>query len=257
MGQKMAMKIARLLALTLVPLLMAAGPVWRGMAAGQLVVLTGSDLRVGPAGSLPGVYLNSLGEPGDGEEEHDASWKLLSIVGPLVSVETHVSGNVEGAAHPYAAAAIEAYDVKRGGKPAKLTDYFPAPPIYQALMGDKLVQTALAGKTRPTTLKQLIATIAGYQSEDCAWGFSSDLLTHFAFHHVDGKRVAVRFGLTHGCEVARGGLTIVAVYLPIPPALAADLAAARSGKAGFLVPAAPKLEAHMSRHQAGKRNRKP
>jgi hypothetical protein len=238
----------RSLALLLVPCLLAAAPaVWRGTAAGQPLVLSADDLRLGSAGSLKQAFWTGLGAPDGRKEEHEASWQLLSVVGPLVSVESHVSGDAEGAAHPYAEAAIATYDMKRGGKPANLLDYFPPAPLYQALMGDKLVQTALKGKAKPRDLTALLAAIAYYQSADCVWGFGDNLLRHFAFHHIQGNRVAVRFGLSHGCEVARGGLTILAIYLPIPRALAADLAAAQAGRQGFLVPGAPRLTARASR----------
>lgn len=214
------------------------------LAAGQPVTITPDDLRLGKT-SLKQAYLKDLG-PAEGPEEHEASWSLLSVVGPLVSVERHASGYVQGAAHPYAYAAIDAYDMKRGGKPANLLDYFAPADVHRALLGDKLVQTALAGR-KPADLRALIAAIAGYQSEDCTWGFGSDLMSRFAFHHVRGDQVAVRFGLSHGCEVARGGLTILAVYLPVPAALKADLAAAAAGRQGFLVPRAPRTTAHAER----------
>jgi hypothetical protein len=239
------MKRLALIAMTL--LLTAAAPAsWRGTAAGQPVAITGSDLRVGTAGSLVQAHWQGF-DPPQKDEEHEASFQLLSVVGPLVSVETHFSGMSPGAAHPYANAAIRAYDLRRGRKVANLLDWFAPPDVYQALMKDTLVQTALKGHPKPADLTQLLKETAGYQSEDCSWGFDGDLLTAFAFHHVRGKQVAVRFGLTHGCEVARGGLTILAIYLPIPKALAADLAAASTGKRGFLVPGAPRITATSSR----------
>ncbi|MOA38312.1 hypothetical protein D3C78_1599830 [compost metagenome] len=60
------------------------------------------------------------------------------------------------------------------------------------------------------------------------------MLEYFSFHHVKGNQVAVRLGLGHGCETARGSLTVLGMYLPIPPALAPKLAAANKQQAGFL-----------------------
>ena len=74
---------------------------------------------------------------------------------------------------------------------------------------------------------------------ECAYGFSEDMLSRYAFHHVSGNRVAVRIGLSHGCEANRGGLTQLGVYLPIPAALSAPLTAAAAGKQGFLMARAP------------------
>ena len=205
-----------------------------------------NELRFEDAAGAEELYLNASKDL-TVSVDHDASWQLLSVVGPLVSVESHASGMSPGAAHPYGYAKIMAYDLRRGRKVANLLDWFQAGDVFRALMQDKLVQTALKGHPKPTDMTQLLKETAGYQSEDCSWGFDGDLLTHFAFHHVRGNQVAVRFGLSHGCEVARGGLTILAVYLPIPKALAADLAAARTGRQGFLVPGAPRITATAAR----------
>ncbi len=253
--------VATCLGLTAAPAAQAKGAVaahttlYRGQIAGQAVTLERDDLRFhGPGGapsdfSFRRAWLRQLGEPSGDGEQHDIRWNLLSAVGPLVSVETHGEGYVTGTAHPYAYGTITAYDARRGGKPAVLTDYFASRDILTALLADGLVRKALGSQpaaARPRTLAALQAALAGYQSEDCVYAFGPDLLSSFAFHHVAGDRVAVRFGLSHGCEVARGRLTILAIYLPIPTALRADLAAARTGRAGFLVPAAPKGTAHAS-----------
>ena len=219
----------------------------RVLYQGAGFALTADDVRFGPAKaptlSLRRAWLHGLGVADGRDEQHDVRWRLLSVVGPLVSVETHSAGYAEGAAHPYAYADITAYDARTGVR-ATLTDWFPAADVHAALLGDALVRRALAGPTpKPRTLERLGFAIPGYQSADCTWGFSSDLLSRFAFHHVKGDRVAVRFGLSHGCEVARGNLTVLAVYLPIPQALRAHLAAAQAGRAGFLVPGAPRGEA--------------
>lgn len=233
----------------------AQATLYHGTSAGQAITLDRNDLRFARAGAATPAFsfrrdwLRELGAPSGEHEQHDVSWRLLSIVGPLVSVELHTEGYVTGAAHPYAYAAITAYDARRGGKPAVLTDYFAERDILAALLGDAIVRKALAAQApaaKPRTLAALLAALEGYQSDDCVYGFSSDLMSRFAFHHVAGDRVAVRFGLSHGCEVARGQLTILAVYLPIPAALRADLAAARAGRAGFLVPAAPRGAAQAS-----------
>ena len=234
---------------------MAQATLYDGVSAGHAITLDRGDLRFGrvaaarPMVSFRQAWLRELGEPSGEDEQHDVSWKLLSVVGPLVSVETTADGFVTGAAHPYGYATITAYDVRRGGKPAKLTDYFAPRDILGALLGDGLVRKALGNRpaaAQPRTLEALLAVLADYQSDDCRYAFGTDLLSRFAFHHVAGGRVAVRFGLSHGCEVAHGNLTIMAIYLPIPAALRSDLAAAQTRRAGFLVPAAPKGVAQAS-----------
>ncbi len=47
--------------------------------------------------------------------------------------------------------------------------------------------------------------------------------------------MAVRIGLSHGCEAARGMLTELGLYLPIPAAWEVYINNARTGKAGFLM----------------------
>lgn len=244
-GMLARLALASLLVLA-APALAAPGVLWQGAAAGRAITLATDDVRLGaatkPLLSLKTAWLSAY-QDRTGGEQHAISWHLRSLVGPLLSVETHGGGYSEGAAHPYAYADIKAYDV-RTGAPAKLTDWFPARDIHAALLGDALVRRAVEHtKPRPQTLERLVWAIQGYQSADCTWGFSEDLLSRFTFHHVAGDRVAVRFGLSHGCEVARGRLTVLAVYLPIPPELRAPLEAARTGRAGFLVPGAPQGEA--------------
>jgi len=55
----------------------------------------------------------------------------------------------------------------------------------------------------------------------------------FAFHHLQGNQVAVRVGLTHGCEAARGNLTQLGLLLKPKTEFLAELRAAE--KAGTLM----------------------
>ena len=169
--------------------------------------------------------------------DHTAA--LLSVVGSIVSRREGRGGYCPGTAHPYAEQTMAAVDLAKGGKPASLERYFPAGQILSALLADRIIQQALVGEARPKTLSALIGALEGKMGPECAYGFSEDMLSRYAFHHVSGNRVAVRIGLSHGCEANRGGLTQLGVYLPIPAALSAPLKAAATGKQGFLMERAP------------------
>lgn len=212
---------------------------WQGTSAGHTIRWTNRDLTFAPGGfSLRQASLDEHAEMDDGcESDHSAA--LLSVVGPIVSRREGRGGYCPGTAHPYAFQSMEAVDLARSGGPASLDLYFPSGQILSTLLADRIIQKALQGEPRPKSLNALIGALEGKTGPDCAYGFSSDMLSRYAFHHVKGNQVAVRIGLSHGCEANRGNLTQIGVYLPIPPALAAPLKAAASGKQGFLMERAP------------------
>jgi hypothetical protein len=212
---------------------------WQGTSAGHTIRWTNRDLTFAPGGfSLRKASIQEHTELDAGcNADHSAA--LLSVVGSIVSRREGRGGYCPGAAHPYAVQNMEAVDLAKGGKPASLERYFPAGQILSALLADRIIQKALQGESRPKTLPALIGALEGKMGPECAYGFSSDMLSRYAFHHVKGNQVAVRIGLSHGCEANRGGLTQLGLYLPIPAALAAPLKAAASGKQGFLMERAP------------------
>jgi hypothetical protein len=176
---------------------------------------------------------------------------VLSVVGPIVSISDN-SGCDCGGAHPSAATIYRALDLSKSGevdlgyegyqkhgKMAQLTDYFPEADILKALLADSLIQKALksSGKRRPATLPALMKAIylQPVPVGECAYELSDDLLTRFAFHHLENGQVAVRLGLTHAYETCRGSSTEIGILLPIPAALKRQLAQAQSGTAGFLL----------------------
>jgi hypothetical protein len=183
--------------------------------------------------------------------EYERSLEVLSVVGPIVSISDN-SGCDCGGAHPSAATVYRALDLskpgeadlgyegyKKHGKMVQLTDYFPEADIFRALLADSLIQKALksSGKRRPATLAALMKAIylQPVPVEECAYELSDDLLTRFAFHHLENGQVAVRLGLTHAYETCRGSSTEIGILLPIPPSLKPQLAQAQSGTAGFLM----------------------
>jgi len=90
----------------------------------------------------------------------------------------------------------------------------------------------------PATLPELIETLESADTP-CEYAFYG-LLTSFAFYDAKDGRVAVRIGLSHGCEVARGNLTQLGIWLDVPDSLREDLARAADGSGGLLMKAAPR-----------------
>jgi hypothetical protein len=79
---------------------------------------------------------------------------------------------------------------------------------------DPVVQKALDGKAA-SSLKDLFERAEG----GCEMQFGPEMMMSWAFPHIKGDRVAIRIGLPHGCEAARGHFTELEIYLPIPPSL--------------------------------------
>lgn len=149
--------------------------------------------------------------------------RLKSLVGNLVSYELDYYYNFTPSAHPGGAKLYVAVDLRHKDRRAVLTDYFPPEQIRQALLGDPLVQRALDGQ-KPATLDALVKALylKGGEADGHPYGFDNDLLTRFAFHHVEGNQVAVRFGLSSNVGADRYAMTQLGIWLPIPPHMAKD-----------------------------------
>jgi hypothetical protein len=244
--------------------------IWTGESGGFTIRWTTENLSASRSGSAEGAVFNVRpmverewkeieGDRSkrirEGESlmdfEYDRSIEVLSIVGPLVSISDS-EGCDCGGAHPSAVTIYRALDLsrpgavdlssdgfKKGGKMVQLTDYFPQADILRALLADTIIQKALksSGKPRPQTLAALMKAIylQPVHAGECDYELSDDLLTRFAFHHLENDKVAVRLGLSHAYETCRGRFTELGILLPIPPALKQPLMRAQAGTAGFLM----------------------
>jgi len=163
---------------------------------------------------------------------------LLSVVGAIMSVERSEYYYCPGAAHPGMMTWYQSYDVAHPEREPKLTDFFNESDILNALLGDALVKKSLAKEegspAPPATLDELVKRLAATPSE-CEYIFDEDLLTRFAFHHVENGKVAVRIGLSDGAGACRGMLTQIGILLPVPQSLAGALERASSGAEGILM----------------------
>jgi hypothetical protein len=172
---------------------------------------------------------------------------VLSVVGTLLSVRETTATSCQREAHPSGEARFVSLDLgglaatgakNRGPATAKLTDYFPTSAVFEALRKDPIVREALqANNVRPKSLAQLIdalASSAPVLDEKRCYAFTGDLLSRFAFHHLENSRVAVRLSLA-GAGPCRENLTQIGLLLPVPQRLGHALAAAAARAEGFLM----------------------
>jgi hypothetical protein len=253
----------------------AAPAIWTGKSGGFAIRWTTADLQ---ARSLkrPGRLIFSAAQLSrrafqtfisppnlDGSEEritYERQFTLLSVVGSIVSLRDELYYNIQPSAHPgleirFTAidlakpgavpdpwATEEGFSLKKSGKVAKLTDYFPEKEVLKALLNDAIIQETLGGES-PSSLAKLFKLLKDRRIEinGVPYLLPRDWLTRFAFHHLQGNKVAVRLGLPSAGGAARGLHAELGLLLPIPPALKKSLTLAASGKEGFLMADRKKL----------------
>jgi hypothetical protein len=205
--------------------------IWTGESGGVRIDWTTDAIAVEPP---DGRAVQLIERPKKEEGcEGEKTVRLLSVVGSIVSYEEFEGTSCEGAAHPSSITLYAAVDAAHAGKTVRLTDLFADADVLRALLADAVVKRH-APKTPPKTTEALVKALSSENTE-CEYAFGPDLLNRFAFHHVEGQKVAVRIGLSHGCEAARGKLTQLGILLPIPPALAGSLERASMRSQGFLM----------------------
>lgn len=247
------------------------GMIWTGQSGGFVFQWSAGDISARPLESLTGVmfsvkslaqrdfeaFREASKDPESGKTEHclyDRTFTLLSVVGPIISLRDNNSTTCDQAAHPGGETRYTAIDLSKAGnvgykelemevdlsnpgKIVKLTDIFGEAEILSALLADPLVREALSRSgSRPQTLSKLIEEFAGGANvtDKHCYSVSEDMLTRFAFHHIENGKVAVRLGLS-GAGPCREFLTEIGILLPIPPSLRTALAQAEAGKEGFLM----------------------
>jgi hypothetical protein len=231
-----------------------AEAIWKGQSAGFLITWTTSDLvatRIGSKGT-PAYSARAVAEKSWAEHKADATdmrcgedreFGIVSVVGIVVTLLDSSGGFCEGTAHPWATSRYVTIDLAQSSKdapvPARLTDVFPERDVVTALLADKLVKSALSGSPNatPKTLLELTTALAGspLRAGDCEFEFDDRAMTGFAFHHIEGDRVAVRVALPYRNEVCRGMITQLGLLLPIPRHLKEAIEKANDRTAGFLM----------------------
>jgi hypothetical protein len=209
----------------------APSTIWSGESGGVRIEWTTRGIVARPEGGQPvDLFDRAKSESGcEGEQE----LRVLSVVGSIVSYELFEATTCEGAAHPSAITLYAAVDAAHPGKKIRLTDVFADGDVLRALMADAIVKRHLP-KVPPKTTDQLVQALADTTGE-CEYSFGPDLLNRFAFHHVEGNQVAVRIGLSHGCEVARGKLTQLGIMLPVPARWRDALERANARSEGYVM----------------------
>lgn len=244
---------------------------WRGNVAGNTITILEKELTIHPvdrpdsvlfslAGrqgyrleSNPDIFIEDNFDSADLEmnreiyeergipEEYNHEYvEVVSIVGPIVSYKFQSNYYSFGAAHPSGRTWYRNLDVTRDNDPASLLDYFDRADIFSALKNDSVVQRICQAQGREAdefqSLDELLEFLKWHPDEEsCAYFDGMESLKWFAFHHLDGDRVAVRLGLPAGYEFCRDKMPQIGLLLPIPDQLHAALNQADQGTEGFLV----------------------
>ena len=264
--REIGLTLLLLASLTLMELLLATSlradtstqdkDIWVDQSGGFTIRWSTSDIIVHPLDNVQEVRfsakdlarkdledtLNMAKEPSDKENRlalYERDFTILSVVGSIVSFQDHSFISFQHEAHPAGETRFTAIDLVRSGAGVKLTEFFAESVILDALLADPLIKEALRNAENPDppkTLSELIArTSPGvFGFKGFCYSISDDLLTRFAFHHIEGNKVAVRIGLS-GAGPCREALTQLGLLLPIPDSLKGALALAESGKEGFLM----------------------
>lgn len=239
-----------------------AQAIWTGKSGGFAIRWTDSDIQVHPLKSPNRVVFSArslaqqefarikASEKKYGLKERYceivASYGIFSVVGSILSLFEGGDVYCEETAHPSHTSRYIAIDLKKPGgftkKRVKLTDYFPEEAIYQALLADPRVRKALARREprlpqSPRSLGELYASFKDMPLDDgeSSYELPKDFLTRFAFHHLEGDKVAVRLALPFLGQVNAGLNLELDLLLPVPESLKESLALAASGKEGFLM----------------------
>jgi hypothetical protein len=256
-------------------------PIWRGRSGNFILTWTTLDLRAVRADQpvqvvfsvIPGVKRNfeafvaALRAPqaGGGTDvapcTYERTFKILSVVGSLLSFEEAYYAFCQGWAHPAVETRLTALDLAKpgelayagsasfppidldlsaSGKAVKLTDLAAASDILSALLNDPIIRKTLENIGQPAsarTLHELQQFLADQSLEvgECLFRFPEDVFTRFAFHHVEGDYIAVRLGLPPNVSACRTQHAQLGLLLPIPPALKRALTLAAWRRAGFLM----------------------
>ncbi len=153
---------------------------------------------------------------------------VLALVGPYTSVYTETRDDC--GAHPSVERTFSTTSLRRpDGAPLSLLDLFLERDVLNALLADPQVRRAVADAPRPASVRALGQA---YGSFGCTV-LDEGALQNFAFYDLQGARVAVRLSLPEAAYSCRPGFTQLALSLPVPAALRADLSAAK--RAGALM----------------------
>lgn len=252
----------------LVPAVLAgsaeAQVIWHGRSGGYDVTWSADDVsarRVSDGRPVLSLRRNAESEwrdiaaldPGGRQPEHEVRYRVLAVVGPLVSVEhlyhLRAGGFESSGVH------IFTWDLSRSTlempATATVTDWFDDPPLVRALTADSTVRELMASvRVRElATFQAFRDTIywGRVRRADEVWGTcsyspSAFVRSEFAPYRADGDRLVLRFGFP-GEARCSAKLLPVDVVVPVPAPLRRALADAAAGRAGFLMADAERIAA--------------
>ncbi len=225
---------------------------WFGQAGGYTERWTARDLTAIDGSTGKSVYSvmrtlkQEFGTPNadNGYTFYEVTFWPLSTVGTLLSYER--DDWWDGGAHPSGNEIFQTVDLRHPTRPVKLTDLFDAGQIRQALLSDPIVQHILTREkiAPPPTLEGLVKALANKEFDgerDGMYSFPAGLLSDFAFHHAENRKVAVRFLLPHGSEIFRFHHTQLGLLLPIPDTWKSAFRQAATGKSGAMMQSLQKI----------------
>lgn len=223
---------------------------WSGSSAGFEIRWTSDNLIARKPGisrslldlgrSAQAQWKDIAAHPGDLPYTQEFTFRLLSVVGPLLSIDEEDDCDC-GGAHPNSLRRFHVVDLSRrdlaGPLPVPLSSLFSPEDIRRALLAIPEIQEVL-GKPEAAPLKLSIllhqfegATVT---SGDCSYVLDNHLLESYAFAAYANGAVDVELSLPFSAEVCRGDIKIVKLNLPVPLRLRPWFEAAAQRKEGFL-----------------------
>lgn len=244
---------------------------WTGKSAGFTIISSVRDITASPSSDPSKVIFsarniarnqlarfekeNVVGEPSSWHCSYTLEFKLLSLVGSLLSYqesEDSYCSQVDGPGwnHPSNQISYHTIDLNQPSRLISLTDFFSEAELLRALLSDPAVKKALNSAERPgapRTLAELLKANDGGNLEiepvlstaespkGCGFFFPEHALSQFAFHHLENNNVAVRLSLEPSSGACHSAHSQLGVLLPIPRLLEAPLTSAQSRAEGFLM----------------------
>jgi len=217
--------------------------IWSGTSGGFAIRWTTKEISATanpPAKRRPIVFsdtglaivdFSALGSRQSGDCDFQRVSRVLSIVGPLISLE-HADelrcGQGGAVTRRTQTVAIDLTNPQR--RPA-LTDLFPDRAVLSALSSAPPLQNTLAAlhARAPQSTAAFVHLLVGAPSV-CNGKFPQDFLNRFSFARVRGNQVLVWENLPLDCKT-----NVVSFWLPIPAARSAAFTAAANRKQGFLL----------------------
>lgn len=179
------------------------------------------------------------GSNGNGMEYVTSNLKVLSLVGPFVSVQEAASGYSIGAAHPYASILWHSFDARqvrstetpsaeqekygmkqKGNKNTRIVDnqadllqMVTESSLLTALKTDPYLQKNIGkGKLAKANNIQEVVNLMRDNLDSCEVNVPqsvAEALSQFSVHDYrkEKDRLMIRLGFSYGCEAARGNFT--------------------------------------------------